>query len=432
MNKELNQLPQPISLANEGNKQYLNLQPYVELAQHIMDASVCEIHIRDAHYQGTVAHNIGEAVYKDIISYNAIRQNGTIYEIEDLTNDKLYKDHSYVKSPPSFQYYCSARLTTKDGRDIGSIYVLDTKSKSVSTEQKDQLRYLAQLVVNAIECENRYRGVASKLESLSDSLHKLNHDVRTPITGILGISDLLIEEEEHVEFPDQELTMIKESAETILNMIDEVLEDLDIDTHNGEEGEKRKNNPFGNIVEQLKRLFHPPSKAKGVSLTFVNRVDKGLTVSQSFSLKLLQITSNLLSNAIKFTPQNGAIEITMTQETGENENILNITVVDSGQGMTADQIAAFNNGTAVTRSAGTNGEQSFGVGLEHVKQVVAQAEGTISVQAGRNSGTQFFVSLPIPVDNFNDNFNKVLSSFFAGDYSTPSSNGVKSRSNGVK
>ncbi len=399
MNEELNQLPQPISLAVEGNEQYLNLQSYAELAQHIMDAPVCEINIIDTYYQGTVAHNVDEAVYKDIICYDAIRQNGKIYEIEDLTNNKRYKDHSYVKNPPYFQYFCSAKLTNKSGRDIGSIYVLDTKEKCVSNEQKEQFRSIALLVMRAIEYENRYRGMASKLEALSDSFHKLNHDVRTPISGIVGISDLLIGEKDHIEFPAEDLRMIKESAETILDMIDEVLEDLNSDTHNSED-EKRKKNRLSSIVEQLKRLFHPPSKAKGVTLAFVNQVDTGLKVSQSFSLKLLQITSNLLSNAVKFTPQNGAIEIRITLDTDKNKKILIITVMDNGQGMTADQIAAFNNGSSVTRSAGTNGEQSFGVGLEHVKQVIAQAGGTIFVKAGQNNGTQFFVSLPIPVDNF--------------------------------
>lgn len=392
MNEQLNQLKQPTSLTAEVNKQYLNLQPYTELAQHIMDAPVCEIHIMDTFYQSTIAHKVDDAVYKDIICYNAIRQNGETYEIEDLTNNKRYKDHSYVKNPPHFQYYCSAKLTTKSGRDIGSIYVLDTKAKCVSNEQKEQLRYLALLVMNAIEYENRYRGMASKLEALSDSFHKLNHDLRSPISGIVGISDLLIEENEHIEFPTQELTMIKESAETILNVIDEVLEDAKIG-NNGHE--KQEESRIEIIIEHLKHLYNPPAKSKGLSLRFVNQIDTGLNVSHSFALKLLQITSNLLSNAVKFTPQNGAIEVTITQETDKNKNILHITVMDNGQGMTADQIAAFNNGNAVTRSAGTNGEQSFGRGLTYIKQMVAQAGGTISVKVGQNNGTQFSISLPV-------------------------------------
>jgi GAF domain-containing protein len=177
----------PSTLANEVNKQYLNLHPYAELGQHIMDSSVCEINIIDTYYQDTVAHNVDEAVYKDLICYNVIMQNGSIYEIEDLTKNKRYKDHSYVKTPPYFQYYCSAKLTNKSGRTVGSIYVLDTNPKCVSSEQKEQLRQLALLVMDTIEYESKYRDLKAKLGVLGDDIHKINHDVRTPINGIVGI-----------------------------------------------------------------------------------------------------------------------------------------------------------------------------------------------------------------------------------------------------
>lgn len=394
---------QPSTLASEVNTQYLNLYPYAELGQHIMDSAVCEINIIDAYYRDTVAHNVDEAVYKDMICYNAIMQNGRIYEIEDLTKSNRYKDHSYVKGPPHFQYYCSAKLTNKSGRTVGSIYVLDTSSKSASSDQRDQLRQLALMVMNTIEYESKYRDLKTKLCAVGDDIHKINHDVRTPINGIVGISELLLEERDHIDFPSHEITMIKEAAETILDTINGVLEGLDLNKYEYEELNKKR---FGNLVEQLKRLFQPPSKAKGLSLTFVNQIDTGLKVSHSFSLKLLQIISNLLSNAIKFTPKNGAIEVTLDQETDKNSTILHITVTDNGQGMTDDQVAAFNNGAPVARSASANAGKSLGRGLVYINQMVTQTGGTISVETATNKGTKFLCSLPIPVDNFD----KLLSS----------------------
>lgn len=213
--------------------------------------------------------------------------------------------------------------------------------------------------------------------------------------------------------------MIKESAETILNMIDEIMEGAKTG-NNGHE--KQEESRIEIIIEQLKHLYHPPAKSKGLSLKFVNQIDTGLNVSHSFALTLLQITGNLLSNAVKFTPQNGAIEVTITQETDKYKDILHITVMDNGQGMTADQIAALNNGNTVTRSAGTNGEQSFGRGLIYIKQMVAQTGGTISVKSGQNNGTQFTISLPVPVDNAKTY--KPMSSFLE-NIPKPKSNGIK-------
>jgi signal transduction histidine kinase len=108
----------------------------------------------------------------------------------------------------------------------------------------------------------------------------------------------LLEEKNHADFPSHEITMIKEAAETILDIIDGVLKGLDIGNYEFEEQNKKR---FSHIVKQLKQLFRPPSKAKRLSLTFVNKIDTGLKVSHFFALKLLQIISNLLSNAIKFT-----------------------------------------------------------------------------------------------------------------------------------
>ncbi|WP_138431886.1 sensor histidine kinase [Fodinibius saliphilus] len=392
---------QPSPLTLDPNKQYLDLQTYTELGQQIMDAPVCEINIIDTYYQDTVAHNVDEAVYKDLICYDTIRQNGRIYEIEDLAKNKHYKDQSYVKSSPYFQYHCSAKLTNKTGRTIGSMYVLDTKSKSVSKDQKEQFQQLALLVMNTIELESQFRDLKTKFTTLHESIHKINHDVRTPISGIVGVSDLLLEKKDHTEFPTQQITMIKEAAETIINIIDGVLEDLNTDNY---EYQEQKKTPFINSVEQLKRLFRPPSKAKEVSLTFVNKVDASLDLPRPLSLKLLQITSNLLSNAVKFTPPNGAIKVTMTHET--DKNMLCISVSDNGQGMTADQLMDFNKGTPVARAADNDRKESVGQGLRFIKEVVAQTGGTISVKTGQNNGTQFLVTLPIPVDNFE----KLLSS----------------------
>ncbi|NGP87556.1 sensor histidine kinase [Fodinibius halophilus] len=394
MNKELNQLPHPSSLVIEVGKQYLSLHPCIALAKHAMDSAACKINIIDSYYQHAVACTVDETAYKDNLCFDTIRQNG-IYEVENLSNNSRYKDHSYVKDPPHFEYYCGTKLTTSDGADIGSICVLDPDEKRATDEQKEQLRQLALLVMNTIESEYRYNNAINKLDSWDDSFHKLNHDVRTPITGIVGLADLLNQEKESFKEPIQELTLIKESAETILEIIDDVLENLNTNSNGQEEREK---NCFTNIIKQLQRLYIPPAKVKGLTFTFTNKVDTSLKISHSFSIKLMRATSNLVSNAIKFTPENGTVAVTITQETDMNNSNLNITVTDSGCNMTTEQVDAFNNDRPVPRSAGTNGERSFGVGLKYVKQMTTQAGGTTSVTVDREKGTQFSISLPVPVD----------------------------------
>lgn len=375
------------------NKQNLNLNPHVELAKDFTNSPVCKINIIDTYYQYAETHNVNKVTSEDSICNDTVRHKG-IYEIENLSNDKRYEDHPYVKESPHFNYYCGAKLTTTNGIDIGSICVLDNKSKRISNRQKKQFQQLSQLVTNTIECENRYIDIASKLDTLSDNIHKLNHDLRTPISGVVGMTDLLIEKKNQAKFPEKELKMIKESTKTILSIIDGVLENLDIGNSQHEKtGEKL----LLNVIEKIEYLYNPLVQKKNLSLTFTNQVDTSVMVPHNFSLRLLQIIGNLVSNATKFTPENGAIQVLITHKSENSQGILNITVKDNGKGMTSNQISAFNSDKSIARTFGTNGEKSFGIGLKHVKQMINEEGGTITVKAGPSKGTTFSISLPIPV-----------------------------------
>lgn len=77
----------------------------------------------------------------------------------------------------------------------------------------------------------------SKLETLRETLEKLNHDVRTPITGIIELASLLIEDgKEEVEVRTIDLKMIKESAESIIGIIDGVLAENTDDSNEADKG----------------------------------------------------------------------------------------------------------------------------------------------------------------------------------------------------
>lgn len=224
-----------------------------------------------------------------------------------------------------------------------------------------------------------------------DSIRKLNHDVRSPINGIVGIASLLIEDKKWVKVRTQDITMIKEAAETIIEIIDDVLDENDF----------TKNMPYSlqqrslcETFEKIRSLYKPLIQKKELSFTIHNHFDSMIKIPDHLSIKLQQIVGNLVSNAIKFTPKYGALQVT-SQLKDRKQSLLNITVEDNGKSMSEDQTSAFNNGQPVERSAGTNGEQSFGIGLQHVKQLVLEEGGTITVSSLKGRGTQFSVSLPI-------------------------------------
>lgn len=233
-------------------------------------------------------------------------------------------------------------------------------------------------------------------DSLRERLKKLNHDVRNPINGIIGMADLLIEEKDYVEVRTNDIVLIKESAETIIGFIDEVLDDIEASR------EKTLNQdqiPVVTILKKIKRLYNPLVQEKDLSFSFNNQIDAGIFVPHHFSIKLQQIIGNLVSNAIKFTSEKGRIKVITTRILINNQYLLKIKVEDNGMGMNSDQISAFNDGQPIARSVGTNGESSFGIGLQHVNKLTHELGGSIKVTSMLSIGTQFTVLIPLAKKN---------------------------------
>lgn len=376
----------------------LKFRPLLELARCITGSPLCEINIIDSGSQSTLA---GNETGKNVISpddciFNDTIRSKEVLEIMDLTRNPLYRDRSYKSGKTTFQYYCGSKLTTSNGINIGVFYVLNTISKRLSDEQKEQFKLIAHAVVQTLESDSSYSSISNKFDSLSDSLHKLNHDVRSPINGIIGMTDLLIEDKDRIEVLTQDIIMIKESAESIIGMIDGVLTTKVNQTNSEKLPDK---DSLANILETIKRLYRPQAQNKNLTLSLTNQLDTKINVPYYLSINLLQIIGNLVSNAIKFTPEKGSIEVNFSGSTAGNQNFLNITVTDNGKSMSSDQVSAFNNGKPIARSMGTNGEKSFGIGLQHVIQIVSEEGGTISVTSGRGNGTQFSMTIPISARN---------------------------------
>ncbi len=240
--------------------------------------------------------------------------------------------------------------------------------------------------------DSRHHKLSAKLEALSDTLHKLNHDVRSPINGIIGLTNLMIKDKDRVQVRTKELAMIKESAESIIDIIDEVLMEKELSKKTDTFSDYRE---IAFIINQIKRLYMPAAYEKGINLSLDCQVDGSERIPYKLATKILKIISNLVSNAIKFTPTHGTVTLIVNSNHDEKEKMLHISVRDNGIGMSSDQTKAFNEGMAIESSVGTMGEESFGVGLNHIKKMVTEECGAISVSSVEKKGTNFSVFIPI-------------------------------------
>jgi signal transduction histidine kinase len=230
-------------------------------------------------------------------------------------------------------------------------------------------------------------------------LSNMSHEIRSPLTSIMGFTDIIDRMETDPE-KKKYLQAIKTSSDHLLHTVNDVLDFSKLDA-----GKLRlEQHPF-NISEAIGEVafaFSAAAAEKGIQIKEELSIPKDLIViGDKFRLK--QILFNLTSNAIKFTEQ-GAVTISAAATNKNGKEVsLKIRVADSGIGIPEDKLnSIFEEFTQVT-SADQSAEsrraiRGTGLGLPICKMLAELQGGTIEVASKLNEGSEFAVSLVYLVD----------------------------------
>ncbi|MBR2647483.1 MAG: HAMP domain-containing histidine kinase [Sediminibacterium sp.] len=238
---------------------------------------------------------------------------------------------------------------------------------------------------NQISLEKAYQDLSISKNEKERILKVVAHDLRTPITGIAGISKLMHSDTSVNAEQKELLTMIEDAATTSLNMIKELLDSTIIDI----DKERLKDIEINKYIQQNLQLLAFTAQEKNITLqaTYLSK-----PVHIKFDPELIdRVIGNLVTNAIKFSKPGSEINISLSVE----EPYLVIAVKDQGIGIPAGyQERVFDMFTTAKRK-GTDGEKSFGLGLSICKQIITLHGGTISFTSEPDKGTSFYVRLPL-------------------------------------
>ncbi|WP_455654606.1 ATP-binding protein [Phascolarctobacterium sp.] len=259
---------------------------------------------------------------------------------------------------------------------------------------QQQQKYLELLEAKNLELEGAAQQALAASEAKSSFLSRMSHEIRTPLNAILGFTRLALQPDKQSS-RNEYLQKISYSSELLLGIVNDVLDMSAI------ENQKLKldNSPFqlSKVLHELQSIYSAQCQAKNISFR-LHRDDAGHDFLLGDSLRLQQILSNLLSNAVKFTEAGGQITLSITQQQAgaAGKTVLDMTVTDTGCGMSEQMLAQVfqpfeqEDGSTARKYGGS------GLGLSIVKHLVELMDGSISVQSSKGSGSTFTVRLTLP------------------------------------
>jgi PAS domain S-box-containing protein len=316
-----------------------------------------EMNIAEVHADPTLAERFKEIM--DVTGY-----------IKDFEVIYMQKDGSIV--------HCLETATARfspDGKIIGYQSIVKNITELKRMEQE--------LITAKVRAEEANR-------AKSEFLANVSHEIRTPMNGILGFAELLLEED-LTDSQKESLEVIQESGETLLLLINDILDLAKIESGKMEIFTEEFD-PY-DLIEQTLIIMRPRAMKKGVSLFLTPR---NLTIQTIITDvdKLRHILLNLLGNAVKFTSK-GFVEATIAVERERGTARLVISIIDTGIGISEeDQARIFEPFTqmdgSITRTYG-----GTGLGLTITRNLLSLLGGSLNLVSRDGEGSAFTITLPV-------------------------------------
>jgi PAS domain S-box-containing protein len=233
-------------------------------------------------------------------------------------------------------------------------------------------------------------GIAERANlAKSTFLSNMSHELRTPLNAILGFAQLM-DTDEPLPRATQKLSIkqILQGGWYLLDLINEILDLASIES--GKVNLASEKVSLFEVMSECHTLIAQQALKKNVRLIFPSTDSLSMHVSAD-QTRIKQVMINLLSNAIKYNRVGGEVVIQCQMR---SNNLIRVSVQDTGNGMTPDQLShlfePFNR-------LGKEGsiEDGTGIGLVVTRQLIQLMNGNIGVESQIGLGSTFWIELPI-------------------------------------
>lgn len=280
--------------------------------------------------------------------------------------------------------------TSKLERSKEQAMFLAAKAQEEARRVEETLDRLAKSEAMLIEAKEA-ADQANKAKS--DFLATMSHEIRTPLNAVIGLSRILMKDTLS-EKQKSQVSRINGSALSLLGIIDDILDFSKIEAGRME----IERIPFlmEEVLLEAIEAVSLEAEARGIEI----HVDKSPTIPPTVSgdpLRLRQVMNNLLSNAVKFT-ETGDIVISVKEVSRDEDQVnVEISVADSGIGITKEQLRRIFEPFMQADSSTTRRYRGTGLGLAISKKLCELMGGQLRAKSTLGEGSLFSFSVPLGI-----------------------------------
>ncbi len=222
----------------------------------------------------------------------------------------------------------------------------------------------------------------------SDMISLMSHELRTPLTSINGFAELLTADEELPEQAKEFVTIIANESQRLSRMINTFLAVTKLERKDRQEVLKIPLR-LDEVVKETIATLQPVAKKRRIRL--IEQPTQKLPPVAADKSMITQAVKNLVSNAIKYSPE----RTTVTVSTALEAETVRLCVEDRGYGIPAEaKERVWEKFFRVVREGEDKDEESTGLGLSFVREVVEQHGGTVGLESEVGRGSKFSFTLP--------------------------------------
>ncbi len=259
--------------------------------------------------------------------------------------------------------------------------------RSANQEAADQLRQ------SNSELEALVEQAESASRAKTEFLANMGHEIRTPLNGVLGMANVLLNDDGLSEEQRRRLTLINESGETLLDLLNDILDLSKIEV--GDLELERVGFDIRELISSACDTWRVQAEDKGLKFALsLDGMDRDFVSGDP--VRLRQVLNNLLGNAVKFTAH-GEILVRVEQDAGEGEVITRIAISDTGIGIPIEKQATIFESFSQADSSIQRRYGGTGLGLAISHRLAGQMGGTVELKSQPGVGSTFTLRVKTPL-----------------------------------